>query len=207
MVRPRAREPGADVSTRVRALLAGALVLGIASSGTLAAWSDGEFASSGLAAGTFALVSRTDTGAFVAHPEGSAAALAWPLDPLFPGESQAAWVQLQSSGSVSGEVTLTAVSLAEDPAAGSPAAALRDALVVRVSASSADDPAPPECTTSTPGTEVTGLTSVPQVPAQPVESSGGTTASFCIVVTLPEDAPALAQDAQLTPTWVFTGST
>lgn len=182
-------------------------MFGIASAGTLASWSDREYAASGFAAGTFALVSRTDTGAFVAHPVDGAAELSWSLAPLFPGESMAAWVQVQSTGSVAGEVLLSGVSLAAEPADGSPEAALRDALVVRVSSTASADPTPPECTTSTPGVEVTGLTQVPVIPAQPIEPAGANTVTFCIVVTLPDDAPTSIQGAEIVPTWLFTGST
>jgi predicted ribosomally synthesized peptide with SipW-like signal peptide len=198
---------GSGTLTRVRAALAGALVIGVASVGTLASWSDREHAESGFASGTFTLVSRTDTGAFAAHPVAGAAELRWPLAPLFPGQSAAAWVQVQSSGSVPGSVLLSGVALADDPEDASPEAALRDALVVRVAASASEDPAPPECTTSTPGTEVTGLTQIPAIPAQDLEPAGASTVTFCIVVTLPDDAPTIIQGAEIVPTWIFTGST
>lgn len=207
IVRRQVRDHGSGMFTRVRAVLAGALVIGIASVGTLATWSDREYAESAFAAGTFALVSRTDTGEFVAHPVDGAAVLSWPLAPLFPGQSVASWVQVQSTGSVAGDVLLSGVSLAEEPADGSPEAALRDAVVVRVSASASVDPTPPECTTTTPGVEVTGLTTIPAVAAQPVEPAGANTVTFCIVVSLPEDAATTIQGAEVVPTWAFTGST
>ena len=206
-MRRQARDHGSGTLTRVRAALAGALVIGVASVGTLASWSDREHAGSSFASGTFALVSRTNTGAFAAHPVDGAAELSWALSPLFPGQSAAAWVQVQSSGSVPGSVLLSGITLADDPADGSPEAALRDSLVVRIAASTSADPAPPECTANTPGTEVTGLTQLPVIPAQPLEPGGASTATFCIIVTLPEDASTIIQGAEVVPTWIFTGST
>lgn len=198
---------GPGTLTRVRAALASALVVGITSAGVLAAWVDGEFGGAELTTGTFALVSRTDTGPFAVHGGGGAASVDWPLAPLFPGQSTAAWVQVQSSGTVAGTVALSGVDLGETIPDGSAEAALRDALVVRVSASVSADATPPECTTSTPGVEVTGLGQPPAIPAQSLGPAGGSTVTFCIVVTLPEDAPTSTQGASLTPTWVFTGST
>ncbi|MDF2559379.1 MAG: hypothetical protein K0R99_825 [Microbacterium sp.] len=206
MVR-QARVRGLKTLTRVQALLACALLLGVGAAGSLASWSDSELAGSSFTAGSFALVSRTDTGAFAAHPENAAATLSWTLSPLFPGESTAAWVQVQAAGSVDGEVLLSGVSLSTEPAAGSPEAAFRDALLVRASVTSSTDPTPPECTASTPGVEVTGLTQIPVLPAQEVDAAGGSTVTYCIVLTLPADAPAAAQGAALLPTWVITGST
>lgn len=203
----RTRDRGLGTLTRVQALLACALLLGVGSAGTLASWSDSEIARAPFAAGTFALASRTDAGAFATHPEADPAALSWTLAPLYPGDSAAAWVQVQSTGSVDGSVTLSGVTLSADPVAGSPEAALRDALLVRASVTSSTDPTPPECTASTPGVEVTGLTQIPVLPAQQVAAAGGSTVTYCIVLTLPLDAPAITQGVALTPTWVITGST
>lgn len=201
------RVRGLKTLPRVQALLACALLLGVGAAGSLASWSDSEWAGSSLTAGSFALESRTDAGAFAAHPEGAAAALSWTVSPLFPGESTATWVQVQAAGSVDGEVLLSGVTLSPEPAAGSPEEAFRDALLVRASVTSSTDPTPPACTASTPGVEVTGLTQVPVLPAQPIEAAGGSTVTYCLVLTLPADAPAAAQGAALTPTWVITGTT
>lgn len=206
MSRP-VRKRGAGTFTRVRVVLACTLVGGVAAAGTLASWSDREFAGSPLTTGTFALVSRADDGPFVPHPADDAAVLSWSLAPLLPGQSTAAWVQVQSSGSVGGDVTLSGVDLAEEPVAGSPEAELRDVLTVRVSATASVEASVPACTTDTAGVEVTGLTTLPTLAAQPVEPAGASTVSYCIVVTLPNDAPSAVQGATLTPTWVFTGST
>lgn len=202
-----ARDRGLKTLTRVQALLACALLLGVGAAGSLASWSDSELAGSPFTAGTFSLVSRTNAGGFAAHPEDAAATLSWTLSPLFPGESTAAWVQVQAAGSVDGDVLLSGVSLSPEPAAGSAEAALRDALVVRASVTSSTDPTPPECNASTPGVEVTGLTQIPVLPAQQVAPAGASTVTYCLVLTLPDDAPAAAQGAVLTPTWVVTGST
>lgn len=206
-MRQRVRENGLGISTRVRALLASVLIIGVAATGTLAAWSDGDFGGARFDTGEFALASRTDSGAFTGHGSGSPATLNWSLPALLPGQSTAAWVQIQATGTVEGSVVLSGVGLSEAVPAGSAKAAFRDALTVRVSATVSVGTAPSACTTNTAGSEVTGLTTIPVVPAQPLQPAGGTTVTFCIVITLPVDAPASSQTASLTPTWVFTGST
>jgi hypothetical protein len=206
-MRQQVRENGPGIHTRVRVILASFLIVGIAVTGTLAAWSDPDFSIARFEAGDFALASRTDTGVFIAHGSQSAATLNWPLTALLPGQSKAAWVQIQSTGTVTGSVSLSGVQVAEAIPDGSPKASLRDALKVRVSATVSADAAPSPCTTGTAGTEVTGLTAIPVVSAQPLQPAGGTTVTFCVVVTLAENAPSSVQGIALTPTWIFTGST
>lgn len=190
---------------RIRAVLAAALVGGVAATGVLAAWSAAEFGRAEFQAGTFALSSRTTEGPFIRHDAGGPATIAWATAPLFPGQATAGWVQVQSTGSVPGTVSLSGVDVG-DVVTGSAQEALRDALRVRVSAAASTSPTPGACTVSTPGVDVIGLDSVPILPAEPLEPEGANTVTFCIVVTLPADAPALAQGASLTPVWVFTGS-
>jgi predicted ribosomally synthesized peptide with SipW-like signal peptide len=69
------------MSRKVRAILAGGLVLGIGAAVTLAAWNDSEFASGQFAAGTFNLQgSTTDaTTGFLDHDTGGTAAVVFDL--------------------------------------------------------------------------------------------------------------------------------
>ncbi|MFE7844999.1 SipW-dependent-type signal peptide-containing protein [Microbacterium sp. NPDC057407] len=186
-------------------MLAAALVGGVAATGVLAAWSAAEFGRADFRAGTFALSSRTTEDPFVRHDAGDPATIAWPTAPLFPGEATAGWVQVQSTGSVPGTVSLSGVDLG-DIVPGSPEEVLRDTLRVRVSAAASPSPTPGACTIGTPGTEVVGLDSVPSLPPEPLQPAGANTVTFCIVLTLPVDAPAAAQSASLTPVWIFSGS-
>ncbi|MEO7015325.1 MAG: SipW-dependent-type signal peptide-containing protein [Leifsonia sp.] len=87
---PRApKQPGKGMrSRRVRAILAGGLVLGVGAAVTLAAWNDSEFATGTFSAGTFNLVGSTDGTTFTDHATaGTAATLGFtvPASSLSPG--------------------------------------------------------------------------------------------------------------------------
>ncbi len=58
---------GSPVSTRIKAILAGGLVLGLGAAMTLAAWTDQEFATGTFTAGHFNLVGSTDGTTFTEH--------------------------------------------------------------------------------------------------------------------------------------------
>ncbi len=194
-------------SLRVRAVLAGALVLGVGGSATLAAWTDQELASTTVTAGTFALSSRTSTSdAFVSHgPSETAATLSFSATGLYPGQIRAAWIQIQNTGTVPGTVSVTGVVAPTNGATGD---ALSGALKVRYvgTAPIANPNVAPTCTTSTTGgTEVTGLTTTPT--GTSLSIAAGATVAYCLVLTLPTDATTNAQGGTATPTWTFTGTT
>lgn len=92
-------------SRKIRAILAGGLVLGVGTALTLAAWNDSEFATGTFTAGSFNLEgSTTDaTAAFDDHPDaGSAAGLTFTLplaDNMSPAEVVYApfWVRLDDA--------------------------------------------------------------------------------------------------------------
>jgi predicted ribosomally synthesized peptide with SipW-like signal peptide len=76
-------------SKKVRALLAGGLVLGIGGAITLAAWNDSEFAQGTFTAGTFNMQGSTDGTTYADHATvGAPATLAFTLNPtlLAPGD-------------------------------------------------------------------------------------------------------------------------
>lgn len=197
-------------SLRIRALLAAGIVLGLGASATLAAWVDTEHATSTVSSGTFGIVSRDGSGAFSEH-ESPQTALVVPLEAtgLYPGQSRAALVQIQASGSVPGTVNITAAS-ATDPG-GNPlsgdAAALRDALSIGVRATSAASENPPACTTdTTPDASVMGIGNLPDLTEASLEAEGGNTVSYCIIVTLDSSAPNNAQGQEVRAEWTFTGT-
>jgi predicted ribosomally synthesized peptide with SipW-like signal peptide len=76
-------------SRKVRAILAGGLVLGVGAAITLAAWNDSEFAQGTFAAGTFNMVGSTDGTTYAEHATvGAPATLAFTVNPtlLSPGD-------------------------------------------------------------------------------------------------------------------------
>jgi predicted ribosomally synthesized peptide with SipW-like signal peptide len=76
-------------SQKVRALMAGGLVLGVGAAITLAAWNDSEFAQGSFGTGAFNMVGSTDGTTYTDHATvGAPATLAFTLNPtlLAPGD-------------------------------------------------------------------------------------------------------------------------
>lgn len=76
-------------SQKMRALLAGGLVLGVGAAITLAAWNDSEFAQGSFGTGAFNMVGSTDGTTYAEHATvGAAATLAFTVNPtlLAPGD-------------------------------------------------------------------------------------------------------------------------
>ncbi|MGY1551866.1 SipW-dependent-type signal peptide-containing protein [Microbacterium sp. A588] len=194
-------------SLRLRAVLAGALVLGVGGTATLAAWTDQEYASAQITAGTFSIVSRTAQAPTFAPHDTAANAVALPLNAanLYPGQSRAAWIQITTVGTVPGSVQLTGVSAPVNDARGT---ALGNALSVRIIATTTTSGAAPSCTTATTGgVTYTGIGTVPALPVQTLQANGANFVNYCVVVTLPANTPTGAQGGVVTPTWTFTGAT
>jgi predicted ribosomally synthesized peptide with SipW-like signal peptide len=108
------RAPG--TSRKVKAILAGGLVLGIGAAVTLAAWNDSEFASGQFAAGTFNLQGSTTSGTagFADHATAGAAAVVFDLasygnvapdDVLY----EPFWVRLAANTTSGAELNLASV--------------------------------------------------------------------------------------------------
>lgn len=99
-------------STRIRALLAGGLVLGLGAAMTLAAWNDSEFASGSFATGGFDLRGSINGTAFSDHATtGTAAGLTFTVNPssLTPGDTVYApfAVRLMSNSTTGANVSIT----------------------------------------------------------------------------------------------------
>jgi predicted ribosomally synthesized peptide with SipW-like signal peptide len=206
----------------VRALLAGGLVLGVGATATIAAWTDQELATSTVTAGSFSIVSRVGgTAAFTAAGP-STNTLVVPLDAgaLYPGQARAAAIQVKAGGTLGGTLNLTAVSVrnAADGAVTAPAdVALQGALTLGVKVTTSTvagaQAAADACTTSTtPDVSVTGIQNLPALTAatltvDPQSGAANNIVTYCMVLTLPGNAPGTAQGGSLKPSWTFTGST
>lgn len=195
---------------RVRALLAGALVLGVGATMTLAAWTDQEYATATITAGTFGLESQTAATAWGNHSS-TAASLSFPdASGLYPGQTRSAWFQVRTvAGSIQGNVALTSVN---NGAAGVPSAnpnlALWSTVDVRIGTVATTE----ACTTgfSSTSTLYTAKMSAaipsPQI-TMPLAANAAGIVTYCVQITLPANAPNNAQGGVVTPTWEFTGST
>lgn len=209
--RRRLREAKRRRSRRIRALLAAGAVFGVGAAGTLAAWNDSEYATTTITAGTFGIVSRADQEGFMSHETDDR--LAVPLDAagLYPGQKRVAYVQIRTaSGSVPGEVNLTAASVTDAAGAALSQAkdiALSGAIRVSVAVVSPETTGNPNCTVDMDfDATVTGLGSLPSLPSQLLAAAGGNTVSYCIMVELPLNAPDGAQGGNVRANWTFTGT-
>jgi predicted ribosomally synthesized peptide with SipW-like signal peptide len=203
---------------RVRAVLAGGLVIGVGATATLAAWTDQEFTHATITAGTFAVESRVSAGAVFADSPWNPT-LALNATGLYPGEKRAAWIQLRDKGSVGGIVNLSGVAVTGADGTSAPVGsslALQNALKVSVAVNTAlapgTDPAT-WCTTSTTATSTTGTAGIATVPTPTATGTLVGTAgiqnivTFCVILELPVGADNSVQGGAVIPTWTFTATT
>lgn len=101
--------PRTSKAPKVRAILAGGLVLGIGAAVTLAAWNDSDFAKGTFAAGVFNLEGSADGAVFNDNPAGTPATLDFTLDPanLAPGDTVAAPFAVRLDGSSTNNASVT----------------------------------------------------------------------------------------------------
>lgn len=186
--------------TKVRAVLAGAVVLGVGGAATLAAWNDSEFATGTFSASTFGIVGSTDGTQFSEHTHaGDAATLSFtvPGGGLSPNTTVYALfsVKTTEASTVGGTVALTATS--------TNSAGLGAYLTYGVRAISGAD-----CNSASfsGGTQIvatgtslntngTGTTSV--------QKAGGNTVNYCFAITMSDSTPNSMQGASVSPSWKF----
>lgn len=184
-------------SRRIRAILAGGLVLGLGAAVTLAAWNDSEFASGSFAAGTFDLEgSATNGTTFTEHASlGSPVALTFAATNVSPGTSYYAPFAVRLAANTSYDATVTMTNAASS---GSLAGLTYKVL----------DSGTWGCTSSTTGsTVVTAGTALGTVPGsttfaltQGSGASPGAAKFLCFVVTADS---SLVQGTTANVTWQF----
>jgi predicted ribosomally synthesized peptide with SipW-like signal peptide len=201
---------------RLRALLAGGLVLGIGATVTMAAWTDSEYTAATLTAGQFGIVGSMNAGAFADHPTSPGATLTFSpvLTGLYPGSGAGfTTVQIRTASvatggfaSVPGVVRLQT----STTATGNLAAALVYAVRVVPSGGACNEAlfanaaAPIIVANATPLTTAVGASTAN---TQSVTGAGGNTVSYCIRIELPTAAADNAQNGTATVTWQFAGAT
>ena len=202
-------------SRRIRALLAGGLVLGVGAAMTLAAWNDSEYGTATFTAGRFDIVGATDGATFSSHATaGAAAALSFTVAPtaMVPGTTTYALFSVKTANpSAAGTLQLTAgtpggTGLASYltygvrlvPTAATPSLSCTAATYAAASASTSVVVADGSALT------VSGAptTTVPQA----VTANGGTQLNYCVAVTLPTTAANGAQGLTMTQTWQIQGT-
>ncbi|WP_127482877.1 SipW-dependent-type signal peptide-containing protein [Microbacterium oxydans] len=189
-------------SRRLRAVLAGGVVLGIGVAATLAAWNDSEYGSASFTAGKFDIVGAVDGATFSNHATaGTAATLNFQLVPtaMAPGNSTYALFSVKTANpSVAGTVQL----IAGTPTGTGLAAHLT--YGVRTIAGTTCN-----STTYAAGTAVVAdgsALTAGGATTQAVTANGATQVNYCFAVTLPLAAPNAAQGLTMTQTWQFLGT-
>ncbi|MET0819475.1 MAG: SipW-dependent-type signal peptide-containing protein [Aeromicrobium sp.] len=177
-------------------MLAGALVLGIGGSLTMAAWTDDEYASAAFASSRFVVESRTASSAWTSHEEGSPAALAFSATAMSPSTSYFAHVDVRTTAAttVGGTVALEKTSSAAGP--------LLPALEYRVVPISATVTCAAAAFAGQPYVAIS-LTSVPSASAALLASSAST-ARFCFEVRIKSGSSGdTYQGTTAAVTWQF----
>lgn len=190
-----------SASRRVKALLAGGLVLGVGAAITLAAWNDSEFASAEFNAGDFDMLGSVDDVAFANHASGSPAALSFSsgFDDLSPDTTVAAPFVLHLS-----ELTDYNASVAVQTAVGSGTAETHLTYGIQQVANFAACDEDAVGTTIVPaGTaldSVAGAATFPLTGTADLGVDPGDNAYLCIQVTTDS---TLAQGTDAVGTWQF----
>jgi predicted ribosomally synthesized peptide with SipW-like signal peptide len=193
---------------RVRALLAGGLVLGIGSAATMAAWNDGEYADTTLRAGTFQIegsAPAADSGStFTDHAtSGTAATLTFsaPVTALSPGTTTySSFFVRTKSTSVAGTVAL------QTPTFTASSTGLQSTLTYGVRLLASGQTCGAGAFSSPLGTAVVPTGTVLNAPltaaTQPIAAAGGLH-HYCFALTLPSTADNSVQGQSATPVWQF----
>ncbi|MCG5469262.1 SipW-dependent-type signal peptide-containing protein [Micromonospora sp. LAH09] len=194
---------------RTRAVLAGALVLGLGTTSTLAAWTDGEYGTGSFGASIFGTESQTASSGWASHtPVGNAATLAFNATAMSPTVSFYAWIDIRttSTTNVGGAVALTSSS--------NNAGALLPALEYRtVRTASTSTTCAAAAFTGTPtwivGPSYLAVTSVPGSPvSSTITAPSGATPQvrFCFEVRIQSGAANSYQGTSGVVTWAFTAT-
>lgn len=197
-----------DWFTKTRAVLAGALVLGVGGSLTLAAWTDTESARATFTASTFGVVGSANNGAtYTENPAATPAALTFAVTPtaMSPGTTTYAkfLVRTTDATNVGGTATLSAPTTTTTSAT-SLAGFLTYGVRVIPAAQTCDS-------TSFGGSSSVvvpngSALTVAGSGTVPLAAAGASPVAYCFAVTLPAGTSNAAQGTNTTATWTVTGT-
>lgn len=188
-------------SRRIRAVLAGGLVLGVGATMTLAAWNDSEYSSATFTAGRFDIVGAPDGTTFSSHPAGTPAALTFsaPFGAMVPGSTVYALFSVKTaSPSVAGSLQLSVTSTA-----GTGLGTYLRYGVRTIAGTTCNGTTYPAGTAVVPDNSTMATAGTG---AQAVAANGGSTVNYCIAVTLPAAADNGAQGLTAIQTWQILGT-
>lgn len=189
------------LSRRVRAVLAGGLVLGVGATMTLAAWNDSEFGGATFTAGRFDIVGAIDGTTFSSHASMAPAALSFtaPFNAVAPGNTVHALFSVRTANpSVAGALQLSVTSTAGTGLGPFLRYGVRTIAGTTCNATTyaAGTAVVPD--NSTMATGGTGT--------QAVAANGGSTVNYCFAVTLPAGTDNTAQGLTAIQTWQVAGT-
>ncbi|MEV0941695.1 hypothetical protein AB0I90_15115 [Micromonospora wenchangensis] len=192
---------------KIRAVLAGALVLGFGTTSTLASWTDGEYGTGSFAASIFGTESQTASSSWASHtPAANSAMLVFNATAMSPAVSYYAWIDIRTTSTTTTSGTVALSNSSNDSGALLPVLQYR---AVRTAATNTTCAA--AAFTGSPvwivGPSYTSITSVP-TPAvsSPVTAPGGTTPQlrFCFETRIQSGASNTYQGTTGSVTWQFT---
>ncbi|MBB5639454.1 SipW-dependent-type signal peptide-containing protein [Cryobacterium roopkundense] len=209
--RARRARSGRRRGTRLRALLAGGLVLGIGATVTVASWNDSEYASATFTSSVFDTESSVQGAAYADNVSAPGPVVTFSGAGLSPGVSRYLSVNIRSkTNSVAGAAVLSGAVVT-----GTDAATLGSALRYRVVRG---DTACTAAAFTAAATYVVGTPTVSRVltgaqepgvsnllAAAPSTGPGAAT-GFCFEVTLPAGADNALQGKAAGATWLFTAT-
>jgi predicted ribosomally synthesized peptide with SipW-like signal peptide len=227
LVETTSAKPRSEKATKVRALLAGGLVLGIGAAFTLAAWTDNEWvfgqSENGGGPGTKFYQMEQNTwsapsgGVEWGHkPEAPGGALTFSVnaDNLVPGTTVYAPMQLRASDkSQSLVATLTGAARLDQADSAANSAALYGALRYQLK-QGVDKDLCNATNFGSNGSDIVGVGSTLNsrsdtpisLPAGTTDAAAGTPVSLCFALTLPSSAPVDLQGLKTTPVWTFSST-
>jgi len=201
-------------SVKVRAALAGALVLGVGATATLAAWTDNEFGTATFSASVFDTESSVNGTTFADNATAPGATMTVTAGGFSPDAHRYAFIDVRGkANSVSGTLALSGATVTNNPTT---APTLGGALQYRAVATApgvactaaAFTTGTPTflvgSTASTVALTTAGSTTVP-LPAASA-SAPSTAVRFCFDVYLPINADTALQGKGATATWQITGT-
>jgi hypothetical protein len=195
-------------SLRIRALLAGCIVLGVGTTLSLAAWTDTEYATAGFASSIFDTQSSSaGSPTYASNATEPGASMTFGATAMSPGAVHYAWLNIRTTPAttVGGVVTLDSV----DDDAGGLVGAL-EYRAVRMTGPSPETPCGAATFSGTPAFIAGGASSYLPVTAVPIEEAvmnpigaGGAALGFCFEVRVAPGAPSSYQGTSATVTWRF----
>jgi len=221
--------PGSRKTRKIAAIAAGALVIGVGATYTLAAWNDAEWVWGGTANGsgdpgvgtsTFEVVQNTSSpfdnaaGNWANRESNPGGALQFTVNALTlsPGDVTYAPVALRTvTDSLAADVTLQPAVAATGAPAPQNDADLFAAIRVTVYTAAGATP-PSACTAGFTGTGWTQILvnqplATVATSSQQLSANGGSTQHYCFALTLPTSTPGIdaLQGKKISPAWRFEG--